>query len=79
MFVSRHNQSINVTSKQITEYCQSQGIAYDDLRTTHNHVIIRECPFCNKPTKGKADNMFKLYVQIGGGAYFCHRCGSKGN
>jgi twinkle protein len=28
---------------------------------------------------GKADNMFKLYVQIGGGAYFCHRCGAKGS
>lgn len=28
---------------------------------------------------GKADNMFKLYVQIGGGAYFCHRCGGKGS
>lgn len=78
MFVSRHNQSINVTSSHITEYCQNQGIAYDDLRTTHTHVIIRECPFCH-PTKGKADNMFKLYVQIGGGAYFCHRCGSKGS
>ncbi len=23
--------------------------------------------------------MFKLYVKIGGGAYFCHRCGSKGS
>jgi twinkle protein len=23
--------------------------------------------------------MFKIYVQIGGGAYFCHRCGSKGS
>ena len=28
---------------------------------------------------GKADNMFKMYVQIGGGAYFCHRCGAKGS
>ena len=23
--------------------------------------------------------MFKMYVQIGGGAYFCHRCGAKGS
>lgn len=75
VFVSRHNQSLNVTSNQITEYCKNQGIAHDDLRTTNTHVIIRECPFCNKPTRGKADNMYKVYVQIGGGAYFCHRCG----
>lgn len=57
-----------------------QGMAHnEDLRTTTSHVIMRECPFCNKPTKGKADNMYKLYVQIGGGAYFCHRCGAKGS
>jgi len=23
--------------------------------------------------------MYKLYIQIGGGAYFCHRCGAKGS
>ena len=78
VFVSRHNQSLNVTSSQINEYCKNQGIAHEDLRNTNTHVIIRECPFCNKPTRDKADNMFKMYVQIGGGAYFCHRCGSKG-
>lgn len=75
VFVSRHNQSLNVTSSQIVDYCRNQGIANDDLRTTSTHVILRECPFCNKPTGGKADNMYKIYVQIGGGAYFCHRCG----
>mgnify|MGYP003913160153 CR=1 FL=1 len=25
------------------------------------------------------DNMYKLYISIGGGAYFCHRCGCKGS
>ena len=23
--------------------------------------------------------MYKLYIAIGGGAYFCHRCGAKGS
>ncbi len=78
VFVSKHNQSLNVTSSQITEYCSKLGISQDNLRATNTHVIIRECPFCEKPTMGKADNMFKIYVQIGGGAYFCHRCGAKG-
>ncbi len=27
----------------------------------------------------KADNLYKLYVKLGGGAYFCHRCGAKGS
>lgn len=46
---------------------------------TRQHVILRECPFCNKPTNEKADNFYKLYIMIGGGAYFCHRCGAKGS
>ena len=79
VFVSKHNQSLNVTSNQITDYCNNHGFSTTDLRTTNAHVILRECPFCPKPTAGKADNMFKLYVQIGGGAYFCHRCGAKGS
>lgn len=43
------------------------------------HIVVKECPFCEKPTRGRADNMFKLYIKIGGGAYFCHRCGAKGS
>ncbi len=79
VFVSKHNQSLNVTANQITDYCSNHGIGQDEFRVTNSHVVIRECPFCEKPTHGKADNMFKIYVQIGGGAYFCHRCGAKGS
>lgn len=70
---------MNVNVTQITNYCESHGFDVQDLRTTPSHVILRECPFCPKPTNGKADNMFKIYVQIGGGAFFCHRCGAKGS
>lgn len=79
VFVSRHNQSLNVTTEQITSYCSNHGLSLNELRTTNTHVVLRECPFCEKPTYDKADNQYKLYVQIGGGAYFCHRCGSKGS
>ena len=79
VFVSRHNQSLNVTPNQIVDYCAHHGINETDTRASNTHVQLRECPFCPKPTMGKADNMFKLYVQIGGGAYFCHRCGAKGS
>lgn len=79
VFVSRHNQSLNVTAEQITSYCSNHGLPMNELRTTNTHVVLRECPFCEKPTYDKADNQYKLYVQIGGGAYFCHRCGSKGS
>ena len=79
VFVSRHNNHLNVTSQTILEYCGSHGVATHNARTSPTHVILEECPFCSKATNGKADNLFKLYIQIGGGAYFCHRCGSNGS
>lgn len=79
VFVSKHNQSLNVSSHDIIEYSQAHGVSTHDARTTSSHVIFKECPFCSKPTRNKADNLYKLYVQIGGGAYFCHRCGAHGS
>ena len=70
---------MNVTEKQILEHCSNHGIAGHEARTTRTHIILKECPFCEKPTNDKADNQYKLYVSIGGGAYFCHRCGAKGS
>jgi hypothetical protein len=75
VFVSKHNQSLQVTSRDILDYFSSHSISTHDARTTASHVVLKECPFCTKPVNNKADNMYKCYVQIGGGAYFCHRCG----
>jgi len=78
VFVSKHND-LNVNISDIQTFCQAHGMTEDqDMRTTTTHVIIKECPFCH-PIKGKSDNMHKLYVQLGSGAYFCHRCGAKGS
>ncbi|KAG7369169.1 DnaB domain protein helicase [Nitzschia inconspicua] len=79
VFVSRHNQSLNVTADTILEYCQNHGIQTADARRTSTHVILRECPFCSKPTGDKPDNLYKMYISIGGGAFFCHRCGTGGS
>lgn len=82
IFVSRHNNSLNVSANDILEYCQSTSAGLSltkDARQTATHVILKECPFCSKPSGAKASNMYKLYVQIGGGAYFCHRCGQGGS
>lgn len=80
-FVSRHNHSINVTADSILDYCaKHNGVAcIEGARTTNTHVILRECPFCTKPTRNKPDNLYKLHIQIGGGAFFCHRCGTGGS
>jgi hypothetical protein len=78
-FVSRHNHSLNVTPDTIVDYCSSHGASVEGARTTSTHVVLRECPFCTKPTRNEASNLYKLHIQIGGGAYFCHRCGTGGS
>jgi twinkle protein len=70
---------MQVSEKQILEHCANHGISSNEVRTSRTHVVLKECPFCDKPTNNKADNQYKLYVSTGGGAYFCHRCGSKGS
>ena len=78
IFVSEYNSSIQLSSQQIQDWCRSHGID-KGFRTTSSHVILQECPFCTKPTNNKQDNLYKLYIQLGQGAYFCHRCGAKGS
>jgi len=80
VFVSRHNHSLHVTRQILLEYLASRGVdGLHQARSTPSHLILRECPFCEKPTNNKADNLYKMYVQIGSGAYFCHRCGAGGS
>lgn len=47
-------------------------------KETDTHYMVRECPFCHA-TRGKADNLFKLYVHKASGVYKCHRCGAAGS
>ncbi len=92
VFVSRHNQTLNLSTQSITSFIlahlphlnpssssSSSSSSGDDFCITSSHVILKECPFCSKSTNGKMDNMYKLYISIGCGAYFCHRCGCKGS
>jgi twinkle protein len=85
VFVSKHNQSINISEQDIVDYCASHGIIrhrHDgrdkDYRSSSSHVIIKNCPECeniqNNPT-----NQYKLYISTTTGTYFCHRCGWKGS
>ena len=95
VFVSKHNQSLHVTVQDILDVMKhhttdssigttgsgttSSSSSSNYHRTTAQHVIFRECPFCSKPSLEKPDNQYKLYVKLGGGAYFCHRCGTGGS
>jgi hypothetical protein len=85
VFVSKHNNTLNLSPHQIASYiayqCPHLSLppASDDFRITNSHVVLKECLFCSKPTNGKSDNQYKLYIHNGSGAYFCHRCGAKGS
>lgn len=74
-----HRNTAQVTASNIIDFCSSHGINSMGLRQQSQHVVIKECPFCDRPTKGSADNQHKIYIKIGDGVYFCHRCGAKGS
>lgn len=79
-FVSSHNNSI--TASIVAEYLTTNNLFYKELgnnaQTGGQQFAIRECPFCDKPTNGKRDNEYKLYVRHDG-VFFCHRCAAKGS
>nr|CAG4716277.1 unnamed protein product [Naegleria fowleri] len=71
-FVSNYYK---INENDIQEFLTRKGLAF---RTVMNEIIIKDCPFCHD-TKGKITNLWKLYIHRHTGAYFCHRCGSKGS
>lgn len=60
---------------EVASYLTRKKVSF---KITQEHAILRECPSC-PDHKGKADNMFKLYVSVHTGVYFCHRCKIKGS
>ena len=76
VFVSRHND-LQIGSDAILALLSKNQVS--TTKTSPTHVIVKECPFCTKPTKGLASNLYKLYISSTSGAYHCHRCGSSGS
>ncbi|KAG2378480.1 hypothetical protein C9374_008119 [Naegleria lovaniensis] len=71
-FVSNYYK---INENDIQEFLTRKGLPF---RTVMNEIVIKDCPFCHD-TKGKITNLWKLYINRHTGAYFCHRCGSKGS
>ena len=67
--------------EDVLDYLESQNVDVANYRHTANHLILRECPFCSKPTNGRMDNLFKCYIMINTSnpAFKCHRCGEGGS
>ncbi|GLD98781.1 hypothetical protein PINS_up007499 [Pythium insidiosum] len=72
-FVSSHFQLDDPL--EIPAFLERKRLAF---RASDSHLIIKECPFCHA-TRGKADNLFKLYVHRRQGVFKCHRCGAAGS
>jgi twinkle protein len=70
-----------ITPEMVIDFLDSHNVDTTLHRCTQTHVILRECPFCHKPSGGKADNLYKCYIRtnVPNSAYHCHRCGSGGS
>lgn len=44
----------------------------------NRQILIRDCPFCHD-TKSHPTNLWKLYIYMENGNYFCFRCSSQGS
>ncbi|GMH68037.1 hypothetical protein TrRE_jg4679 [Triparma retinervis] len=76
-FISSHNKSIN--APVVADYLTQNNLQHKQIGSVGSEqFVVRECPFCDKPTGGKRDNEYKLYVRSDG-VFFCHRCASKGS
>ncbi|KAA0173954.1 hypothetical protein FNF27_04515 [Cafeteria roenbergensis] len=72
-FVSSH---FELDPQELSRVVSAHGLVSKD---TAEHLIVKECPLCKRPARGKADNLWKLYIKKSSGAFFCHRCGSGGS
>ena len=71
----------SMTPESVLSYLESRDVDTSRHRRNGSHIILRECPFCEKTVGGKIDNMYKCYIRINQGmpVYHCHRCGKGGS
>lgn len=77
IYTSGHFQ---VSEHEIEDVLSRTGLEYK--RSGDAQFAVKDCPFCDSaghPIKNKTDNQWKCYFTRESGAYFCHRCGSKGS
>ena len=72
-FVSRYYELED--RNEVRAFLGRKALAF---RESDSHFVVKECPFCHA-TRGRADNLFKLYVHKSKGVYLCHRCGASGS
>ena len=75
-FVSKYKSKID--DKEIVQYLKRKSFT---VRSTAKVFNLKECPECaaSRSRNSLPDNQWKLYVQRGSGAFYCHRCGVSGS
>ncbi|EFA82972.1 T7-like mitochondrial DNA helicase [Heterostelium album PN500] len=64
-----------VNEEQVLQYLERKKLQY---RISGQEIIVKECPLC-PDTKGKLDNLWKLYISRETSGYNCFRCSNKGS
>ncbi|GAM20688.1 hypothetical protein SAMD00019534_038630 [Acytostelium subglobosum LB1] len=64
-----------VNEENVLSYLDRKKLLY---RISGHEIVVKECPMC-PDTKGKLDNLWKLYISRETSTFFCHRCSNKGS
>lgn len=60
----------------LISYLNRKNIAFK--QNSSRQIVVRDCPFCHD-TKAHPTNLWKLYIYMENGNYFCFRCSSQGS
>lgn len=72
-FVSNYYK---IDEANLTSYLNRKHIAFK--QNSSRQLVLRDCPFCHD-TKAHPTNLWKLYIYMENGNYFCFRCSAQGS
>lgn len=75
VYVSKHYKEIDDT----TILSLLEKFKLENKRYASGQIVVKYCPFCQKPHNFQRDNQYTLNIKSNSGAFFCFRCGTKGS
>ena len=67
----------SITNEKMEDFLVRNKIVHK-LRPSGS-IVVRECPFCNRPHQNKQSNLWTLNLKENNGAFLCFRCGTHGS
>jgi len=74
VFISKF---FEIPNSEIFQFLDSLKLEYKTRST--GQIVLKYCPFCEKPHHNKPDNLWSLNLKPNAGAYKCFRCGHEGS